>query len=69
MGWGYNILVFDDMGRDCVIFSKLLVHRFAEMYNAAEGSKPYNVFQESYFLKDTMTALSEPTNLFSCVKS
>lgn len=26
-------LVFADMSRSYVIFSKLLVHRFAEMYN------------------------------------
>ena len=28
-----KILVFADMSRDCVILSKSLVHRFAEMYN------------------------------------
>ena len=30
---GWKILVFADMSIECVIFSKLLVHRFAEMYN------------------------------------
>ena len=33
MGWGWKILVFADMSKRCVILSKLLVHRFAEMYN------------------------------------
>lgn len=31
--WGWKILVFADMSKRCVILSKLLVHRFAEMYN------------------------------------
>ena len=30
---GMEDLVFADMSRSCVIFSKSLVHRFAEMYN------------------------------------
>ena len=30
---GWKILVFADMSKRCVILSKLLVHRFAEMYN------------------------------------
>ena len=30
---GMEDLVFADMSKRCVILSKLLVHRFAEMYN------------------------------------